>query len=152
MTDDVSIRQHPDPVPFDRFQFMQRLTRWADEIGPAFRSELQAQAPVGDPLNDTHAGRLRGSIRYKRTTTADGVKIEWTAHTPYTPFVIHGTHEHDITPVAALALHFHDREGAEVFSRGTHHPGARANDFPKRAYEVMGQRMRDGFKNAVEGR
>ena len=153
MSESIRIRAHYDRSQFDKFQFMRRIVAWADKVGPMFRAELQRQAPVGDPETDPHSGRLRGSIRYKRFTTPGGVHIDWSAHTPYTPYVLHGTGPHDIQPKAALALHFRDAHGSEIFHRGVvHHRGAKANDFAERAADAMRSRMKQSFRDAVKGK
>lgn len=151
MSESFRITEHYDRSRLDQFQFMRRIVKWADKVGPEFRAELQRQAPIGDPLTDTHPGRLRGSIRYSRHTTERGVRIDWTAHTPYTPYVLHGTGEHEIWAKAALALHFRDAHGSMVFRQHVVHRGARANDFADRAGDRMRARMRRSFRDAVRG-
>ena len=41
----------------------------------------------------------------------------------------------DIAPVSAQALHFITKSGDEVFATLVHHPGTKANPFPRRAYQ-----------------
>jgi hypothetical protein len=148
----MRIEQHYDRDRLDRFQFMKRIVKWADGVGPIIRTALQEEAPVGDPMTDNHAGRLRGSIRYKRFTTPTGIRVDWSAHTPYAPYVIHGTEPHDIDPVAARALRFHDNRTGEWVIRGhAHHPGARANNFPKRAGDRMRGLINQSFRDALKG-
>lgn len=134
-------------TPVDHFDFLARATRFADEAGPIMREALQREAPIGDALDDPHPGRLRDSIRYSRTTSpTEGVVVTWTAHTPYAEYVVKGTEPHMIYPVAALALHFHDRDGKETFvNTVVNHPGARANDFPERAERNVRDRMNSAF-------
>jgi hypothetical protein len=133
--------------PVEHFDFLSRATKFADEVGPLMRDALQREAPVGDPLDDPHPGRLRDSIRYSRTTSpTEGTVVSWTVHVPYADYVVKGTGEHLIYPVAALALHFHDRDGREVFVRSVvDHPGARANNFPERAERAVRDRMNSAF-------
>jgi hypothetical protein len=109
-----------------QLQWTKRLVEFSDFIGPKFRKILQDEAPVD-------SGRLRSSIRYSRVTLVGSVRIRWTAHVPYAPFVIEGTKAHRITAVAARTLHWTTSGGGERFAHSVWHPGTKPNDFPKRA-------------------
>ena len=136
-----------------QFQIRRALVSWADRVGPAMRDELKTQAPVGSYLDEgtsgRRSGRLRDSITYRRESLADGLRIVWSAHTPYTPFVIHGTGEHDEHAVAARRLRFRGKDGGIAYRDSVHHPGARANDFPARAFEHQSAHIRTQLVNAV---
>lgn len=125
-----------------RFKFAARLIAWSDEIGPMMREELKKQAPV-------KSGRLKQSIRYRRVFHALGGSVQWTAHTPYAEFVVHGTRPHDISAKATRAMRFMDKGGGVAFARHVHHPGAKANDFPKRAADALMPRIYSSFRRHV---
>ncbi len=123
-----------------RFVWMTAAVKWADTAGPAVRSALKAEAPVG---TGPRAGRLRGAIRYHRNTTGSAVLLTFNAYTPYAKYVIEGTSAHAIYPVAARYLHFKGRGGQDVFvgprGSGAHvnHPGTKANPFNRKAMTAM---------------
>lgn len=106
------------------FKVRKAMTEWADETGERVRDALKAETPVV-------TGRMRGSERYSRTTAGDTTRLDFTAHTPYAGYVIHGTRPHEIRPVAARALRWINAEGIH-FAKVVHHPGTKANDFPER--------------------
>jgi len=101
---------------------------WADIAGPLVADELRREAPVS-------TGRLRDSLRYQRQTDPLFVELQFHSNVPYAPYVVHGTAPHIIEPVAAQALHWHDKSGTEFFAAVVHHPGTKPNNFPQRALE-----------------
>lgn len=129
---------------FERFNWTAAAVVWADQMGPVMREAIKAEAPVGKE----NGGRLRDSIRYERKTGIGGIDIRFTTTAPYAGYVIHGTRPHDIRPVAALALHWQDAHG-DNFATLVHHPGTKANDFPKRALEKSLPFLASSFKAAV---
>lgn len=134
------------------FTIRRGLVEWADTIGPSMREELKRQAPVGldeEGESGRRPGRLRDSITYRRESITDGVRVVWSAHIPYAEYVIHGTRGHEISAVAAKRLRFHGRDGDVAYRDHVSHPGARANDFPSRAYEHEGAALRTALQNAV---
>lgn len=119
----------------DAFNVTRRLVATADMIGPILRSRIAAAAPRGRGEN---AGRLAGSVRYRRRTGIMSVRMEFHAEdVPYAPFVIKGTKPHQITAKAARTLHWVNPGGADIFRRTVHHPGTKPNPFPRRAAEPM---------------
>jgi len=124
------------------------LVSAADKIGPELRDEMKKEAPVGNPMNDPHPGRLRDSIRYSRTTTSAGVRMSFTAHTPYAGYVIGGTGPHIISARAARSLRWMTPSGSR-FARQVHHPGTEANPFPRRAMERKRTRVIDILSSEV---
>jgi HK97 gp10 family phage protein len=136
----VSVSLTGSVPPRKQFVWLRAAVKWADEVGPAVRTALKANAPVGQ---GPRAGRLRDSIRYQRTTTGASVSITFNAYTPYARYVIEGTRPHAIYPVAARYLHFKGRSGGDVFvgprgsSAHVNHPGTKANPFNRRAMQEM---------------
>lgn len=107
------------------------MTAWGDEVGHQVRDALKAETPV-------RTGDLRRSERYSRTFHGDTLRLEFTAHTPYAPYVVGGTRPHIIRPRAARALHWSDGSGSH-FAKVVHHPGNKPNDFPERVlHELSG--------------
>lgn len=131
-----------------RFQLTAATSRWADEVGPTVREALKIATPIG--RNTPRPGRLRDSTRYARYPEATGLRIEWTAHTPYAPFVIHGTAPHTIRPVAARALHWRDARGSH-FAREVRHPGTRPNPYPERVMRALEPAIRESYARTVNG-
>lgn len=119
--------------PLQQFDFLRGAVAWADEVGPALRTELKRRAPVGH--RSPRPGRLRDSIRYSRTTTGAGVRMEFRAHVPYAKFVVGGTRPHLISARAARALHWIDGAGSH-FAKTVHHPGTAPNPFPAEAVQA----------------
>lgn len=101
---------------------------WADTIAPVLTQMLIDEAPV-------RTGRLRTSIKDQVITVSGGVSLQFHSDVPYVPFVISGTQPHDIYPVNAKALAWHDQSGAQHFAAMVHHPGTKPNPFPQRALE-----------------
>lgn len=106
---------------------------WADAVEPLALSALRREAPVGQGPG---AGRLRDSIRSRRSLDAAQVVLTFTASVPYTPFVLNGTSPHTIRPRRAAALRWDGPDGP-VFAREVHHPGTRPNQFPQRALRPL---------------
>jgi hypothetical protein len=131
--------------PFGQFKWLKAATGWADLVGPAVRTELKRQAPVGQGAN---AGQLRDKIRYERRTTATSVQLRFSTGVGYAKYVVGGTKPHVIYPVAARALRFAGRNGT-VFARVVHHPGTKANDFPARALHVTGPMIQQRLSAAM---
>lgn len=148
MTEAFSVNAQFPKEPLSRFKFATRLIEWSDEIGPLMREELKKQAPVRRDSFVT-GGRLRQSIRYRRTFTGIGGTVQWTANTPYAEFVVRGTQPHDISAKATRALRFMDKGGGVAFARHVHHPGSKPDDFPKRAAEALGPRIYSSFRRHV---
>lgn len=148
MSEDFSASIQFPKDPLGRFKFAVRLIEWADEIGPLMRDELKKQAPVRKDSFVT-GGRLRQSIRYRRTFTGVGGAVQWTANTPYAEYVVHGTRDHDINAKATRALRFMDKGGGVAFRRHVHVKGAKPNDFPKRASEAALPRIYESFRRHV---
>lgn len=133
---------YPDGAnPLARFRWTQAATEWADDMGPRIRSALQEEAPV-------RSGRLRSSIRYSRSFDATQAGMEFSTNVPYAGYVKNGTAPHLIRPVAARSLHWVSG-GHSHFARVVHHPGTRANDFPRRALEPMKEEIQQSFRDAV---
>lgn len=142
MTENIVFNARIPDLPLGRFNWTTRVVGWADHIGPIMRAELMKEAPK-------KTERLSKSIRYRRNLLSDGMKVQWTANTPYAEYVIKGTKEHDIRPKAARALHIMDAHGAQGFAAFVHHPGSKPNDFPKRAADALGTRIAETFRAAV---
>jgi hypothetical protein len=119
---------------------------WADTEGPLIARELMAEAPVG---KDPAAGRLRDSIRYQRESAFGVVDLQFHTNVPYAPFVIHGTGPHEIFPVVAQALHWHE-EGRDFFAAHVHSPGTSPNDFPQRVLDRMSAEIVASYLSALE--
>lgn len=132
-------------LPKRRFAWMTAAAKWADTIGPLVRDEMKAEAPIG---KDLRAGRLRSSIRYERHTSGSAVSAEFAAYTPYAGYVVHGTKPHTIRPVAARYLHW-KTDGTDHFSKLVHHPGTKANDFPRRAVDRMMPLVQRTFRDIM---
>lgn len=159
----MSIRKHGqgwDIYPAVRFHWTEAATSWADEVGPLFDEALKTECPVNTRPHFTNGGRMRESIRHERATSAgESMRLEFTAHTPYAGYVLHGTTAHEIRAVNAM-LHWWDRPmpGREYFAHLVHHPGQRANHFPDRAMaterDELSRRfadiMRDHLNRALE--
>lgn len=132
---------------YARFRWTVAAVTWSDEVGPMVRTELKHRAPVGK--RTPRPGRYRDSIRYSRRTLAGvGVKIDFTANTPYAPYVTDGTRPHEISAVAARALHWTDGSGGH-FAKVVQHPGTKPNPFAREAVRHMEPVIRASFKRAV---
>ncbi|MBT8160991.1 MULTISPECIES: HK97 gp10 family phage protein [Arthrobacter] len=142
MSETFSFNASIPDLPLAHFNWATRAAGWADHIGPIMRAELMKQAPK-------QSERLAKSIRYQRSLLADGLKVKWTANTPYAKYVVEGTKPHDIVPKAARALHIMDAHGEAGFAAFAHHPGSKPNDFPKRAADALGSRIALTFRAAV---
>ncbi len=118
------------------------MTEWADEAQPLVRDALKEQTPV-------RSGRMKGSERSMRTFHGDSLRIEFTANTPYARYPIWGTRPHIIKPKAARALHWVDGGGSH-FARIVHHPGNRANDFPKRVMAELSDEIKTLLAAKIE--
>lgn len=144
----VSVSLTGKVAPRRQFLWLKAATTWADEVGPAVRAALKANAPVGQ---GPRAGRLRDSIRYHRNTTGSSVNVVFNAYTPYAKYVVEGTRAHEIYPKAARYLHFKGRYGEDVFvgPRGTpahvNHRGTKANPFNRRAMQAMRPYMQAAY-------
>jgi len=143
VTIEIKVDHHDlDDAPWRRFRWEKAAVEWADAVGPLLRDRLKDEAPV-------QSGRLRSSIRYQRKTGLDSIHLEFTAHTPYAGYVVHGTRPHIIRPRAARALHWLSTSG-DHFSSVVHHPGTRANDFPRRSLDVTREQIIQRFREAIE--
>jgi HK97 gp10 family phage protein len=152
MTIEMAFSYPSGGAPMSRFNWMRTAVGWADEAGPMMRTALKAEAPVG---TGPRSGRLRTSIRYERNVRAGSVTMTFTANTPYAKYVLEGTREHDIYPVAARYLHFIGKRGPVfVGPRGSgahvHHPGTKPNPFPQRALGPMEPMLQRTFRQALE--
>lgn len=143
----LSITQSGIGGPLHRFQWMTRAVAWADEVGPITRTLLKGQAPVG---KGPRAGRMRGAIRYSRTTTPTMVRLEFKAHTPYAGYTITGTRPHTITAVAARMLHWKEG-GRDFFRKSVHHPGTHPNPWHHRAMRVAEPIAMAAYRRIMEG-
>lgn len=128
--------------PLDHFDAMKIFTAWADDVGPTVRTALKAKTPVV-------TGRMRNSERYSRTGSSGGIRLEFTAYTPYAGYVIGGTRPHIIRPRAARALHWTSGRG-EVFASIVHHPGNKPNDFPKQVLESLKDEITKNLKDRID--
>lgn len=111
------------------FKLKKATQTWADEVGPQVLDALKEQTPV-------RTGRLKSSQRSSRTSAGATTRVEWNAHTPYAPYVVHGTKPHEIRPVAGRALRWVGAGGVH-FAKVVHHPGTKANDYPGRVMDEM---------------
>lgn len=109
------------------YKLHKAVQAWSDETGHVIRDALKAETPV-------RTGTLRGSERYTRTFPGDTVRLEFTAHTPYAPYVIDGTRPHEIWATSARALRWTGPGGVH-FAKHVHHPGTAPNDFPGRVLD-----------------
>lgn len=129
-----------------RFTWTKMAVGFADATAPLLRDRLKAAAPVGQ---DLRAGRLRDSIRATRDTTAGHVTLTFTAPTPYTGFVLHGTHgPYSIDPKAARVLSWAGGSG-RVFAHHVSHPGIRANPFPHDVLNRSREEITAMFRAAI---
>lgn len=115
--------------------------RWAAEVGPLVKRELQAKAPV----SPNHGGALRKSIRYRTKVQAARAEMTFTA-SDIARLVIDGTRPHEIRPRNAKALFW---EGAQHPVGVVHHPGTRANDFVRRAIEPLRPQIQKALNEAL---
>lgn len=142
-----------DLYPTVRFHWDTAATEWADEVGPLFRDTLKRHCPVNTRPHFTNHGRMRESITSRRATSGGAsVWVDFEAHTSYARYVLKGTTEHTIRPVAAKALHWYDRPvfGQEYFSGGVLHPGQRPNHFPDRALQEDKDEISRSFIKIIE--
>lgn len=136
--------------PLDHWDAMKIMSDWSGEVGPQVRDALKAVTPVV-------TGHMRASERYAATGFADGVKMEFTAYTKYSQWVIGGARPHVIMPSAARYLHFYwPKVGGFVFLKKVNHPGNAPNDFPKRVLDSMKdditKNLKDRIDAALQGR
>lgn len=118
---------------FSQFRWTEVAAKWAAEVGPVIRTEIERKAPVAQAPG---GGRLRDSTRFTRSISSGVVRITFTANTPYAGYVVSGTPPHLIRPRSARALHW-QAGGASRFARLVHHPGTRPNPYARRAIEPM---------------
>lgn len=128
------------------FDWTRRAVDWADRVGPMMAAGMKRAAPVG---KGPGAGRLRDSIMYSRKTGIGELSIEYTTNVPYAPYVIHDTRPHEIHATAALALHWLDARGGDMFAKFVHHPGTHANRFPQRAADEQAEWMRAEWRRTM---
>jgi|SRR5579859_3524126 len=114
-------------------------SRVAHDAADLVRGSLRSGAPV-------RRGNLRNKISYRTTSSGDKITVRFKAPW-YTHFVTRGTKAHDIwagfySGKSDKRFLFFDGSGT------THvkHPGARANDFVKRAYDAS----RNGIREIVQ--
>lgn len=120
-------------------------TAWADAVEPMALSALRREAPVGQGPG---SGRLRKSIRARRSVDAAQVVLTFTTSAPYAPFVLDGTAPHTIRPRRAAALHWEGLDGP-VFAREVRHPGTRPNHFPQRALHPLATAIQARLEAAI---
>jgi hypothetical protein len=118
---------------FSQFRWTEAAAKWAAEVGPIVRTEIERKAPVAQAPG---GGRLRDSTRFTKSMTSGLVRITFSAGTPYARYVVDGTPPHLIQPRSARALHWR-ANGASHFARVVHHPGTRPNPYARRAIEPM---------------
>lgn len=105
------------------------MGRLAQDAGGIYEQYLKMAAPV-------RTGALRDSIHYVQRGAGSGrISLEYQM-LEYGRYVIEGTAPHDIYPVNGRALRFYGSDGSLVFAKVVHHPGTRANDFPKAAWDA----------------
>lgn len=113
-----------------RFRRGAVLSEVADTIRPGLVQALKLACPKD-------SGRMADRIRAeRRTSLAFGAAVDLKATTdvPYAPYVLNGTRPHWIFPRNAKALHWVNQSGDDVFATAVHHPGNKANDFPRRVW------------------
>ena len=147
-----------------KFIWMTASAKWADTVGPIVLDAMKAAAPLGkDQQTDDgkslatrhRPGTLRSSIRFAREAGAGTTTATWTAYTPYAGFVINGTSEHEIWPVAANYLHF-VKNGGQVFvgPKGSqahvNHPGTKPNPFNRRVMEEMMEYIQTTYREIMQ--
>lgn len=100
-----------------------------------FARKVQNRAKVLAPVD---TGRLRASIRIKRTLTFRGPSAIVGTDVEYAPHVEYGTQPHVIRPVHRKALRF--KVGNRVvFAKFVNHPGTKAKPFLSRALREVAQ-------------
>jgi hypothetical protein len=124
------------------FKLKKVVTEWGDETGHTVRDELKEATPV-------RTGALQASERYSRTSAGLTTRLEWSAHRLYAPFVIKGTKPHEIRPVAARSLRWVGAGGVH-FAKVVHHPGTKANDFPRRVLDEVKDEVITNLANKIQ--
>jgi HK97 gp10 family phage protein len=112
-------------TPDLRRTFQVRGRRAVDDFARKVQNRAKVLAPV-----DT--GRLRASIRVKRTLTLRGPSAVVGTDVQYAPMVENGTGPHVIRPVRRKALRF-KMGGRTVIVAKVNHPGTRPRPFLSRA-------------------
>jgi hypothetical protein len=138
--------------PLDTFNLSKALIEWADEVGPAIRTQLKEktpvyQAPAADPL-PAPGGRMRDSETYTRSSGAAAVTMNFVAHVPYARYVVRPTVPHEIHAVAARYLHYYD-DVAEHFARRVLHPGTAGNPFPRLVLDDMHDEIISNLRSRI---
>lgn len=139
MTLTMSVRW--DHKPLNHFDAAKIFVAWADDVGPLVLTELKARTPV-------RTGRMRSSTRYSRAKSS-GIRLEFTVHTKYAEWVIGGAEPHIIRAVAARALHWTNGSGSH-FARVVHHPGNKANNYPKVVLDSVKDEVIANLKNRID--
>lgn len=131
-----------DHYPARHFEWMVAATEWADTVGPRFLDTLRDTCPVNTREHFDHigTGRLLRSLRMERHTTENGLRLDYTAHTPYAKYVVGGVEPHEMRNRNFPFMHWWDRPlyGHEYFRKfvvhGSNHP-QQPNPFHERAMD-----------------
>jgi hypothetical protein len=116
--------------------------------GDILVSEMSAQSPIGDSVNDPTAGTLAQSHSAR---DGDGGRLEIVStdsRGPIAAYVIRGTEPHPIDPVTASVLHWVGPDG-DVFASHVEHPGTQPNPYNERAWEAKRAEVVTLFKATV---
>lgn len=139
------------------FNFGEIAARFNDRVRPGLVERMRAEAPVSkDDQHSTRTGpHLRDTIKGERHTGVGGGSLRIISDSDHARYVVHGTRAHEIPPKGAHPLvFFWERVGSVVASFGWHgshygyveHPGTKADDFPRRAWE----KTRGGVVSAMK--
>jgi hypothetical protein len=107
---------------------------FADRDAKRVARLVEARAKVLAPVD---TGRLRGSIKTKRTLSIRGPQYTVYTNVTYAPYVENGTRPHVIRPKTKKALRF-KIGGNIVIVAKVNHPGTRAQPFLGRAVREVG--------------
>ena len=132
---------------FKRFSWLKATKAWADEMGPLVAVAIREAAPVG---KGPGSGRLKNSIRYRRSSGLSSVSMEFGSDVPYLKYVERGTPPHIIQPRNASVIRFTGKTGDTVFAHLVHHPGTKPNPFARNAVERMSPVIMRSFQENIE--
>ena len=106
----------------------QQVRQLASDAAKLMQAAIRDEAPV-------RRGRTKASITYRTSSAQESIRVKFSGAW-WTHFITKGTRGHDIwagfyTGKSDKRFLFFDGSPA---GRVVHHPGARANDFVRRAY------------------
>lgn len=117
---------------------------FADRDAKRVARQVEARAKILAPVD---TGRLRASIKTKRTLSIRGPQYTVYTNVNYAPYVENGTRPHVIRPKTKKALRF-KVGGSFVIVAKVNHPGTRPQPFLGRAVREVG--LANGYSVRIE--